>query len=209
MLSMNRTWKPLPSIVLLVAFAATGGVAKDLGQSDYRSWSKDDVKKLLRDSPWTKQFTYGHAVLIPTDQGSPELRPELSPEITYVVQFRSAQVIRQALVRQQQIELHYEKMSEAQKHAFDESASRFLTNAFPETIIVRVEYSSNAPLFATNLTNYWQTVDRKQTMQTMFLIVGERRILPSEINIGQGGARAFEMVFPRSVDGHPVLDPTT
>src|SRR5207302_793994 len=61
----------------------------------------------------------------------------------------------------------------------------------------------------TNLTNYWQTVDRKQTMQTMFLIVGERRILPSEINIGQGGARAFEMVFPRSVDGHPVLDPTT
>jgi hypothetical protein len=198
------------AVPMLLSTLAGAGLllAQDFLQKDYRQWSKGECQKVLEDSPWARRLTQGYPIIVPLGQMSPETANELIPEITYIVQLRSALPIRQALVRQQQIEQKYDRMSVEQKQAFDQSASRFLAAVFSDTVIVHVEYSANAPFFAQSLARYWQTASPEALKQAMNMIPPHaEKIPPLRVVVGQGGNHAFEMVFPRSAGGQPLLDP--
>lgn len=183
-------------------------LAQDFLRKDYRQWSREECQKMLQDSPWARRLTQGYPIMPSIGQMSPDTAKELIPEITYIVQLRSALPIRQALVRQQQIEQKYDRMSVDEKQAFDQSASRFLAAAFPDTVIVHVEYSANAPFFGQSLARYWQTANPEALKGAMNMISphGEK-IPPLRLVVAQGSNHAFEMVFPRSAGGQPLLDP--
>lgn len=133
---------------------------------------------------------------------------ESAPEVTYFIQLRSAQPVRQALVREQQIEQKYDHLSDVQKKNFDGAAEKFLNQSFPEAVVVHVEYTANAPLFLRSLENSWQTVDTQFARQSMFLIVpGKGKISPLKLLVGKGDSRSFEIIFPRMLNGQPLLSP--
>lgn len=77
-------------------------------QKSYKRWTKEEIVRLISDSPWA---TVREMEADSTASG-------LTPMVT--VRLRSAVPIRQALVRLKQIDAGYDKMTAAEKTAFDE-----------------------------------------------------------------------------------------
>ncbi len=82
--------------------------AQNVWDKPFTQWTKSEVEKIFTDSPWAK--TQEERV------GGIGSEP-LSYKVT--VRLRSALPIRQALVRYNQINSRYEKLSDAEKAAFD------------------------------------------------------------------------------------------
>lgn len=132
---MKRIYQAFGFLIVL-GYMACGSLA--LGQTgatnnSYKKWSKKDVEKVLNDSSWVSV----HEVRIRKEgqaqrvAGAP---PSLTRDATnsvasggsdipidfiFTLRLRSALPIRQALVRQKQLEAKYDSMDEKQKAAFD------------------------------------------------------------------------------------------
>ncbi len=87
---------------------------KDWEKKPYQSWTKDNVKEILSDSPWVKTVNYQEVL-----NTSPQLGTVISPTTSARMVLRSALPIRQALLRQRQLDAKYDKMSEDDKKKFD------------------------------------------------------------------------------------------
>ena len=186
---------------------AASAFAKNPWATDYHKWSAHDCEKVLKDSPWARQLRFGD---LPITMGSQELARENSPQVTYIVQDRSAQPVREALVREAQINSKYDQMAPEKRAAFDQNAAKFLGETFPDRIVIHVEYSSNAQFFNDALTRYWQTAQPETLKKSMFLVVpGQEDVAPSQVVLGQGGQHSFDMIFPRQGKNSPLLRPDT
>jgi hypothetical protein len=192
--------------VLFCAFAAIFAFGADFWvKKPYAEWSDKEVKRLLSDSPWAKTFTLRRPVLQQTrrefgrfSSAAGEGEGQNAPEIDYVVYMRTAQPVREALVRTAQFEQKYDAMNRASRQAFDASWSQFLTASFPSKVIVQVKYSSNVTDIDRKLANYWQT----QTLETMLtdsFLTGPdgKRVSPIAFWVGKGATREFQLAFPR------------
>jgi hypothetical protein len=114
----NLSYKiPGISLVALVFTLGLLSLAQNASSiKTYQQWAISDVEKLLNDSPWAKTKSKGAAVgfdnpIIPSGQ---------IPLPEYVtLRLHSALPIRQAIIRLRQIQAKYDKMSNANKSAFD------------------------------------------------------------------------------------------
>lgn len=100
-------------ILLILGTAVFVFPQNEWEKTPYQSWTKDQVKKILTDSPWvkTKNFTQPATntrigIFVPNDAPAR-------------IMLRSALTVRQALLRQRQLDAKYDKMSDADKKAFD------------------------------------------------------------------------------------------
>jgi hypothetical protein len=123
------------TLVSVVLFVALSAAAQKNLDKPYDTWSKDDAKKILSDSPWAKthQVSQPSSTLseapttgatkpnTPVEQSS---RDAAIPPV--VVRLHSARPIREAVVRLQQIDGGYDKMSDADKKTFDDAHQKFL-----------------------------------------------------------------------------------
>jgi hypothetical protein len=104
---------------LAVTMLILGAIGIASGQiwekKPYQEWSKGEVEKLLTDSPWAQQHTQR------LSKGG-----DAGQDATITVRLRSALPIRQAVVRQMQMQAKYEKMSEAERSAFDAKTKAIL-----------------------------------------------------------------------------------
>ncbi|MEP6705247.1 MAG: hypothetical protein ABJB34_10630 [Acidobacteriota bacterium] len=129
--------------ILLISFALIVTSNTALGQKfvekPYKEWTKEDVLKLTSDSPWATQYQSERGLAAASmeqqarDQAGTRLtggdqgnlgRPSV-PVPIYIRLF-SALPIRQAMVRQQQIGIGYDKMSAEDKKKFDDGRAKFL-----------------------------------------------------------------------------------
>src|SRR5260370_27986780 len=76
--------------------------------------------------------------------------------IWYVVQLRTADPIREAFVRQQEIQANYDTLDEKGRAVIDEKAEKVLSQKNEDVIIVRVYYGANIPLHDRELLAFWQ-----------------------------------------------------
>jgi hypothetical protein len=92
----------------LLLCAGRSVAAQNVWDKPFMQWSKSEVEKIFTDSPWAKaqEERVGGVGSAPVTE-------------KVIVRLRSALPIRQALVRYNQINSKYEKMSEAEKAAFD------------------------------------------------------------------------------------------
>lgn len=111
---LNRLLKTLVILVVLCLSPAAG--QKSWEKKPFREWTLTEVLRILNDSPWA-QTAYE------TDPTTPSL-PAVSYSVT--VQLRSAMTIRQAMVRQRQLTLGYDKFSIADRQRFDLETKEFL-----------------------------------------------------------------------------------
>lgn len=202
--------RALSTILLACAVAISAGAqtAKDFWkQKPYTTWAETECRKLLEDSPWAQRHIIGREYIEPIGTVTGDRAHEKSPRIEYRAQIRSAAPIRQALVRQQQLAVKYDGMEPAERQAFDRQAREFLGVTFPDRIVVYVEYGSNVPAFQTDLARYWLSVPADQAKNIFFLITprGER-LQPMDFIKAGGGGGAFQLAFPRQVNGRPLLD---
>jgi len=221
----------VPAIVLGLALAAPAA-AQIWQEKPYPQWSKSDCEKILRDSPWSRGRTLTGVNITPlqTNPRGVNIPPPLSPtdpsfpvpsatpsvaetrfgnpQITYVAQLWSARPLREAFVRNEQLDPRVEQFSAEQKHKLEEHHARILGASFDEYVVIRVLYSSTVKSYDVDLANFWQRQFPEELKQRVYLIgSGGRKVRPAQIHIAKGAGREFQLIFPRFVEGQLIVEP--
>lgn len=190
-------------ILLLVALGLTwlGGTFVSHAQQGwekipYQSWGKDEVKAVLEASPWSRVDERGTA-LAPMMFGKDTIKVSES----LLVLLRSALPVRQALLRERQLESKYDTMGAADRAAFDAKNKALLecpACAKHYVISIRCPHlSCYTGTFIEDHKKFFYLVNDK----------GERRDLAGASPLpGKEGSAVF--FFPRANDkGEPLLTP--
>jgi hypothetical protein len=170
-----------PTLFLVCNVAISGNEFWE--KKDYGQWTQRECKKMLENSPWAKMFGLSSS--------------SLGSVYGYQIQIRSALPIRQALVRQMQINDNYERLSTEQRQEYDKRTDEYLSATFDD-IIMHVE--------APNPANYWP----KQTTETLrnstFLIPSKNEKIPLlKFEILRSYPFEFLFIFPRQYKGRQVI----
>ena len=184
-------------MVCLAVSAAFG--AEFWAKKPYRDWSAEETRRMLEESPWATTLSLSGIQSNVTGGDSPSDRGyrgemETNPTISYNLQFRSAQPIREAQVRSSQLNAHYDKMSAEQKAAFDASAGKFLAVTFPDRVVVSVTYHTNVQNYASLLRNYWERQSLPTLSMTVYLNAGRDRLSLLNYSFKDD---TFQFTFPR------------
>jgi hypothetical protein len=175
---------------------------------DWRQWTSDDTVLVLNSSPWSH----------PTSQvNSPGCGPGLAYQQT-LVQFRSALPIRQALLRQAQLQKHYDKMDVQKKQEFDQQHAIDLTDGANGIVKIVINNSSITPQSApTDMNAPAQpcvTIPPEPATQASVWSSGGVLIPPTRITkVNYTSTRIwesmnqFEYIFPRTISGKPLFSP--
>jgi len=203
----------LASILTGLLLAALTAHAEDFWiKKDWKQWSKDECIKILQDSPWTKKWAksqMGSSQMPGVSGANAEgAAAEKTPEMHYVVQLRSSLPIREAVIRQQQIQVKYDKMSEAEKKDFDTKAEALLNRNYEDVILVHVEYGSNLQSFEREMATYWKSIPADAPPIDMYLITEKGdRIPPSKFISPLNASYSFDLAFPRTKNKEPIVQP--
>lgn len=163
----------------------------------YQQWSKSDVDKLLSDSPWAQQHTQR------LSKGG-----DAGQDATLTVRLRSALPIRQAVVRQMQVQAKYEKMSEADRAAFDSKTKAILDcQSCQETYAVALNGRSEQNTSYDPVYGRFRDATPDQLKKYVYLENdrGERREVVSFIPPQTLGADAVFIFARRDASGKPLL----
>jgi hypothetical protein len=126
----------------------------------------------------------------------------------YTVRFFSAPMVRQAHVRQLQIVNKYDSMTAQQKQDFDSKTAKLLESAFPDQVIISVEFGTNNRELAMEVDRQMKQLTKDQLKQKVYLITDRLgRIELAEYRPPSGEGMGAHFVFPRTVNGTQVLSP--
>jgi len=181
----------------LVVPAACG--ADFWAKKPYQNWSADETRRMLEESPWATTISVNAIQSTVINGDSPNNRGyrgemEAAPTISYNLQFRSAQPIREAQVRSSQLNSKYDAMSAEQKTAFDANAGKFLAVTFPDRVVVSVIFHSNVQDYESLLRTYWGRQSMATLSMKVFLNAGKERL--SLVNYSFKDD-TFQFTFPR------------
>ena len=215
------------ALTILLGSMATAQSGEFWQKKPYRQWSEAECRKMLEESPWAKTHTLGQVYIEPMQSPSspssndpfqvpdPTTGPvksstadrarEQQPRIKYVVQFRSALPVRQAMVRMMQINKNYNQMPSEGKQKFDQNADAFLGKNLSDTVILFVTFSSNVQEFLMELSRYWQAQTTETLRNSVFLITSRGDKIPPVSYIWAGSE--FQLNFPREYNERPVPAP--
>jgi hypothetical protein len=198
--------------VLLVWLAVLPALAADFwANKPYQHWSKEETSRMLEESPWATSLSLGgfQNVLTGSNASTAQVNPaprgqsgapgyrgemETNPTITYNLQFRSAEPIREAQVRSSQLISHYDAMSAEQKAAFDANAGKFLAVKFPDRVVVSVTFHSNVQGYESSLRNYWARQSLPTLSMSVYLDAGKERLSLMGYSFKED---TFQFIFPR------------
>jgi hypothetical protein len=188
----------LPFLVVFLAVSVVSG-ADFWTKKPYQNWTAEETHRILEESPWATTLTLGSVETTITSGDSPNNHGsrgemETDPTVSYNLQFRSAQPIREAQVRTAQLNSKYDKMSAEQKAAFDASSVKFLAVTFTDRVVVSVTYQSNVQNYVSLLRTYWERQSMGTLSMSVFLNAGKERL--SLLNYGFKDD-TFQFTFPR------------
>jgi hypothetical protein len=193
---------------LSAIFLAAGSVAfgADFWENkQYDIWSQKECSKLLQSSPWAQDLLLIDPGLNRSIKTSDDGQQFF---IKYQMQFRSAPPIRQALVRQMQIAQKYDSLTAEQKQQFEKSANAFLSAELSDSVVLYVAYTTNSQTKARELDTYWKTQTTELLQNSVFLRNSRGdKVALKQFTVPQGGERSFQFIFPRQVNGKPLLSP--
>lgn len=189
----------------LVCGCLAAGQGKEFWEKkDYRQWTERECRQLLEDSPWARSYTLSQVIIEPLSTPSSERAREATPQIRYLVQWRSAQPVRQALIRLAQIAQAYDRLSADEQRAFDQKAESFLQRDFSETVLIHVTYLSNVMVDQRDLERYWRMQTTELLKNSVYLINGHGEKVPLLSYAAAADRPEFQFVFPRQYKGRPM-----
>jgi hypothetical protein len=200
------------SIMAVFALAVLTATAADdfWVHKDWKTWTAADCKKILDESPWAKRVLKENSTdltHVPSAAQSATIDKSAAGlnqgagEINYVVQIRSAEPMRHAAIRQQQIDKGYDKMSDADKKAFDAQMEQ-IYNPPGDPIMIHVRYYGNRPELTTFLNNAWDSLPADTVPADLVLLpAGGGKVIPLTYVQDAAGGPEFDITFPRSALG--------
>jgi hypothetical protein len=196
-------------LVAILFCAAAAGTQGFWDKKDWKSWSKDECKKMQEDSPWAHKWYRTHVAEDRFGQPTKGDTRETEQQIFYVIQLRSALPIRQAFIRDAQVNNKYDKMSAKEKQNFDASADAFLSRKYEDVIVVHVIYGTNIQNDERALMRFWQTnyLEGTVPMEAFLTTSAGKRVPPIRYVSAKGGGLEFELIFPRTQNGEPIVTP--
>jgi hypothetical protein len=205
---------PLLVVAFLLATASPCQAGDFWKEKDYLLWSMKECQKMLEDSPWAKAYILSQVITPSPDPPLPNPREAAGreqrqkPHTVFHLQLRSARPVRQALVQLGQLYTPFEVLSDEEVRQFDEQAGRFLAAEFSSEVVVHVAYRSDVEADNQRLRQHWQAQTTERLRDSVFLI-GSRgaRVPLRHYTVAQGVQQAFQFVFPRQVEGRPVVGP--
>lgn len=198
---------------LIVFTLVTAGFAQGPWvKKDWKDWSKDDCRKVLEDSPWAQRWSQSDsksANFATRNRGTEGVGSESELTVYYLVQLRSAKPVREAVVRQVFIANRYDDLEPPQQESMRKQTDAFLNRTYDDVIVVHVIYGSNVQEYNRALATFWQTHYAEGTVPQEAFLNGPRgqKITPLKLISHKGGDQEFELIFPRLVDGKPLLEP--
>jgi hypothetical protein len=168
---------------------------------DYTKWTDKECAKLLTDSPWAYEIKAYKQGYLGSSEGA-----EGQAYIKYGIRFMSALPIRLAQVRQAQIANKYDSLSDEQKKAFDKQTEAFVNADYGDRIVIAIAYETNVQRNYQDLARHWQSQTAEVMANSVFLIPGKgtkARLL--SYRPPQGAQTDFTFVFPREIDGNPLI----
>jgi hypothetical protein len=194
----------LPMLFLAAVCAAPGGEFWE--KNAYRQWSQNECGKILEDSPWSKALTLLKVGIM--DNINKSSSNSQQPYIKYQFQLRCALPVRQAMVRQMQFDQKYDSFSPELRQEFDKKAESFLTMDFSNVVIVYVTYTANSQPNALEVTRYWQSKTTELLKNSVYLRGSKSEKTPIVRFVPpQSGQQEFQFLFPRRIDGMPIIGP--
>jgi len=190
----------LPIFFWVAAVAGSGD--RFWEKKSYRTWSKEECLQLLQKSPWATSSTETTVVIMGKGiDGKFDMPSGINPNdssqpyIKYQVQIRSAMPIRQALVRQEQIEQKYDKLSSQQREFVDKQVEAFLSADLSDIVVMTVTYTTNYQPFELDLSHYWQSQTTNSLKNDVNLIDSNGNRFP--LLRYDPLIRGFQITFPR------------
>jgi hypothetical protein len=197
-------------ILSVFALAVLTASADDFWvKKDWKQWNAVECKKLLEDSPWAHRKLLENETNVNRLPNAGTAGVGAAPgqadtannkdtgEVNYVVQMRSAPPIREALVRQAQIDKQYDKMSDADKKTFDAQMDT-LYKVSDDTIAVHVRYYANKDSLGSDLEKSWKSLPSDTVPADMVLISSNgTKVTPLTFVADRDGKDEFDMTFPR------------
>ena len=171
-------------------------------EKDFQDWTLAEAVEILNQSSWAQQRTFTRVV---AGIGSGVLGEK---EIfnTFFVRFLSAELIRKAFVRVQQIQQGYDQMGEDERRDFEALVSPGLELDVSQWIVVSMTFRSNNPRQERRVERFLDA----QTVETM-----KARAFLSTDRLSQVELAAYfpprrdgvgaKFVFPRQISGEPII----
>jgi hypothetical protein len=198
---------------ILAVFAlaiVTAGADDFWVKKDWKTWTAADCKKLLEDSPWARRKNIENETNVTHLPSAGAQGTGASPgqadtaqnkdtgEVSYYVVMLSATPIREALIRQAQIDRGYEKMSDADKKTFDAEMDK-LHKYNDDTIAVRIKYSANREPLGGDLAKSWQSLPADTVPADVVLISSNgTKVTPLTFVAAANNKNEFDLTFPRT-----------
>jgi hypothetical protein len=175
----------LASLSLLFLGDLMSGTKKEFWEEkDYRQWTTGECARLLENSPWAQKMSFG--------------------DIEYIIRLRSALPVRQAIIRQNQLALKYEKLIPEKKMAFDQRAESFLSQSlYDENIVVAIKYRPIDAAIGGPADQYWANPTATKFV-SLYCRSGSKAPMLNYVPPDEGN-REFQYVFPRTRGGRPVM----
>lgn len=174
-----------------------------------QEWSKSECQKMLSDSPWTKFRVVSDIMLARTTEPGSIQTPgrDVQPEVRYEVRFLSALPIRQALVRQMHLSPQFQKLDPERRKSVEEQQAGFINTIYPDHVVVQVSYSTNVVGYMAELERAMSRPTAAEMKISTFLNTPSAKAELLDVIRPSGGGE-LQLVFPRNVNGKPVLQPT-
>lgn len=185
--------KKAPLILICLAIPLAALAADFWTKKPYQTWSAEETRKMLEESPWATTLTIG-GIQGNTISIDPPTNRGYDPSFSYTLQFRSARPIREAQVRAQQLNAHYDNMTVDQRAAFDANAAKFLSATFPGRVIVAVTFHTSAQGQDSWLSAYWARQSTDTLKTKVFLNTDEERLSLTSYSFNDD---TFQFTFPR------------
>jgi len=194
------------TVMILGTIGITWGQAWE--RKPYQQWSKAEVEKLLTDSPWARQHIQRSSGGGNGGNSSSEARRAPDRDFTVTARLRSALPIRQALVRQIQIQAKYDKLSETERATLDAKTNPILDcPPCRETYAVALSSYSEQDRSVDPVYGSFRDSTLDQLKKYVFLENdrGERRVLVDFIRPQGLGAEAVFVFARRDPSGRPLI----
>jgi hypothetical protein len=201
--NLMRLRNGVAALFLLGCLAVLAGAADFWVKKSYKDWSIDEAQRILAESPWATTLSLGgFQTDIAEGAAGGGYRGEMdtNPTIIYTMRFGSARPIREAQVRSSQIGAHYDSMSAEQKAALDANASKFLSVAFPDRVVVTVTFHSDVQNFESVLRNYWASQSLAKLSMTTYLHTKDDKLSLIGYSVKED---TFQFTFPRPKQVRP------
>jgi hypothetical protein len=193
----------LPALAACLAFAGQSNPKDKIKAwmaKDWTQWDSWDCYFVLNDSPWAlKDFG---SLAAGGDGGF----------INTVIQLRSALPIRQALVRQLQLQKRYDHMNAQKKQEYDQQSSADLAVRSDRNLVVVIYNSSTEPPAADHpITPLGPFSARQAALQvssgTLILPIQINKVKYMTTSIDET-MNQFECIFPRTINGRDLFTKT-